>query len=523
MQRRLPSTPPNLPGFSYLRVLGSGGFADVFLYQQDLPRRQVAVKVLLAEIVNDQVRQLFQAEANLMASLSSHPSILTVFQAGVSADGRPYLVMEQCSPALSQRYRVEPLGVPEVLQVGITIANAVQAAHQAGMLHRDLKPSNILVTRYGHAVLGDFGIAATVSDARTVEAIGLSIPWSAPEVLLDEVSGSVASEVWSLGATIYSFLAGHSPFEIPGAENSSAQLISRINKARVPALDRVDVPSRLELVLQRAMSRRPELRQGSVLELIRELQSVETELGLLPTRLEVADEDWAGEFGVDDDDRTRISAVNSINAYQEPRRRRVKQAPRGRRSTGALADTSGARGRVGSDGSGDSAGRGGTARGTSRGTARGPLPGSRRRSVLVWALVAASVVIVVLAVAMASALSHQAAPGLPTVSNVSGELRDGMVVFGWADPGITQGDSYVVTLRTGESSIQKGTEFGVDPHGQARVCASVAVNRDGRTGSASGEKCVDTGGSVTGSATGRATGSAPHSVTHGDTRGGDAS
>ncbi|MEC5148624.1 serine/threonine-protein kinase [Cryobacterium sp. GrIS_2_6] len=512
MQRRLPSMPPNLPGFSYLRVLGSGGFADVFLYQQDLPRRQVAVKVLLAEVVNDQVRQLFQAEANLMASLSSHPSILTVFQAGVSADGRPYLVMEQCSPALSQRYRAEPLGVPEVLQVGITIANAVQAAHQAGMLHRDLKPSNILVTRYGHAVLGDFGIAATVSEARNVEAVGLSIPWSAPEVLLDEVSGSVASEVWSLGATLYSFLAGHSPFEIPGAENSSAHLISRINKARVPAIGRADVPSRLELILQRAMSRRPESRQGSVLELIRELQSVEGELGLLPTRLEVADEDWAAENGVDDDDRTRISAVNSINAYQEPRRRRVNQAPRGRRSAaGALADTSGARSPSGFDASAGTAGSVGTARGTSRSTARGSVQGGWRRSALVWALVAASVVIVVLAVVTASALSHQATPGLPTVSNVSGELRDGMVVFGWADPGIAQGDSYVITLRTGESSIQKGTEFSVDPHGQARVCVSVAVNRDGRTGGASGEKCVDAGGSVTGSARGDLT------------RGGDAS
>ncbi|TFB90801.1 serine/threonine protein kinase [Cryobacterium algoricola] len=507
MQRRLPSTPPNLPGFSYLRVLGSGGFADVFLYQQDLPRRQVAVKVLLAEVVNDQVRQSFQAEANLMASLSSHPSILTVFQAGVSADGRPYLVMEQCSPALSQRYRTEPLGVPEVLQVGITIANAVQAAHQAGMLHRDLKPSNILVTRYGHAVLGDFGIAATVSDARTVEAIGLSIPWSAPEVLVDEVSGSVASEVWSLGATLYSFLTGRSPFEIPGSENSSAQLISRINKARVPAIGRPDVPGRLELILQRSMSRRPESRQGSVLELIRELQSVEAELGLLPTRLEVADEDWAGESGVDDEDRTRISAVNSINAYREPRRRRAQPAARGRRSTaGALADTSGPRGTAGSDGSAGSLGTGGPSRDSGRGTARGSVPGSWRRSALVWALVAASVIIVVLAVVTASALSHQATPGLPTVSNVTGEVRDGMVVFGWADPGIAQGDSYVVTLRTGESSIQKGTEFSVDPHGQARVCASVAVNRDGRTGSASGEKCVDTGGSVTGSARGGVSG-----------------
>ena len=109
MARRLPSQPPNLPGFSYVRVLGSGGFADVFLYEQNMPRRQVAVKVMLAEVVTSQVKQMFQAEANLMAQLSTHPSILTVYQASVSADGRPYLVMELCSAAIGQRYRTEPL------------------------------------------------------------------------------------------------------------------------------------------------------------------------------------------------------------------------------------------------------------------------------------------------------------------------------------------------------------------------------------------------------------------------------
>ena len=107
MARRLPSQPPVLPGFSYIHVLGSGGFADVFLYEQNMPRRQVAVKVMLSEVVNDQVRQMFQAEANLMAQLSGHPAILTVYQAGVSADGRPYLVMELCS---AQPQRALPPG-----------------------------------------------------------------------------------------------------------------------------------------------------------------------------------------------------------------------------------------------------------------------------------------------------------------------------------------------------------------------------------------------------------------------------
>jgi serine/threonine protein kinase len=182
VSRRLPSQPPVLPGFSYVHVLGSGGFADVFLYEQNMPRRQVAVKVMLSEVVNDQVRQMFQAEANLMAQLSAHPSILTVYQASVSSDGRPYLVMELCSSSLSERYRREPIPVPEVLRIAIKIGSAVETAHQAGVLHRDIKPSNLLQTAYGHPVLSDFGIASTLGAQQQEESVGLSIPWSAPEV-----------------------------------------------------------------------------------------------------------------------------------------------------------------------------------------------------------------------------------------------------------------------------------------------------------------------------------------------------
>ncbi|MBC7443372.1 MAG: serine/threonine protein kinase [Ramlibacter sp.] len=471
MARRLPSTPPNLPGFSYLRVLGSGGFADVFLYQQNMPRRQVAVKVLLAEVVTDHVRQLFRAEANLMAQLSSHPSILTVFQASVSADGRPYLVMEYCSSTLSQTYRVEPLSVPETLRVGIKIASAVETAHQAGVLHRDLKPSNILVTAYGHPVLSDFGIAATLGEAEKSDAIGLSIPWSAPEVLLNESAGSVASEVWSLGATLYSLLAGHSPFELPGPDNGSAQIIARIQKARIPALTRTDVPARLERILATAMSRRPDQRQRSVLELIRELQSVEAELGLAQTPLEVAMDGWATHTLTDQDDKTRITAITSIDAYGGRRRR--KSAPAG--------------------GPPRSATRSGTGTGTPGDTVTS-LTRTRNRALTLGALLAAAALILGLAATTVAFLVRGTGTVIPVVSDVSGTLRNGTVVFSWADPGVSEGDNFVVALRTGESSIQRGTEFEVDPQGEVRVCATVSVSRDGQAGAPSGEKCVDTTG-----------------------------
>ena len=93
---RPPSEPPALPGFSYLHPLGAGGFADVFLYEQQMPRRKVAVKVLLADRLTTGAAQEFTDEANVMAMLSTHPAIVTIYQAGVAGDGRPYLVMEYC-------------------------------------------------------------------------------------------------------------------------------------------------------------------------------------------------------------------------------------------------------------------------------------------------------------------------------------------------------------------------------------------------------------------------------------------
>ena len=100
MTRRLPSAPPLLPGLDYVRPLGSGGFADVFLYQQDMPRRQVAVKVLPIGERDPDLLRMFNAEADVLAHLSAHPAIVTVYQAGISADGRPYIVMEFCPGSL---------------------------------------------------------------------------------------------------------------------------------------------------------------------------------------------------------------------------------------------------------------------------------------------------------------------------------------------------------------------------------------------------------------------------------------
>lgn len=300
MASRLPSSPPVLPGFAYVRPLGTGGFADVFLFEQHLPRRQVAVKVLLEDVVDEGVLRMFNSEADVMARLSAHPSILTIYQASVSSDGRPYLVMEYCPTSLTTRYRRETIPVAEVLQLGVKIGSALETAHRAGLLHRDIKPSNVLVTAFGAPVLSDFGIAAAVG-GRADEVFAMSVPWSAPEIVDERVSGSIASEVWSFGATLYSLLAGRSPFEAPGRDrNSREQLKARIRRAGYHQIARADVPASLQSVLARAMSRDPHDRQATVAEVVHELQLVQQELGLFPTPHEIAAEEWAAAGGAVD-------------------------------------------------------------------------------------------------------------------------------------------------------------------------------------------------------------------------------
>jgi serine/threonine protein kinase len=294
MAKRTISTPPVLSGYSYVRPLGSGGFADVFLYEQDMPRRVVAVKVLVSDAIDPQVLRTFNTEADIMARLSTHPSIVTIYQASISADGRPYFVMEYCPDTMSARYRKAPLSVASVLDAGVRVASALETAHRSGLLHRDIKPSNLLISSLGNPVLADFGIAAALSDDDESEVFAMSVPWSSPEVLQERTTGTVASEIWSLGATLYTLLAGRSPFELPEREkNTRDKLSARIVKAHYLPVGRPDVSARVEAVLAKAMDRDPAKRQESMYALAEELRWAQYDLGIAPTSLEVAAHEWA--------------------------------------------------------------------------------------------------------------------------------------------------------------------------------------------------------------------------------------
>ncbi|MDQ6657903.1 MAG: protein kinase [Actinomycetota bacterium] len=524
MSRRPPAPPPTLPGYAVSKLLGSGGFADVYLYDQQLPRRSVAVKVLVPGLADGELLEQFDAEANLMAALSTHPAIVTIHQAGISAEGRPYLVMEYCSrPNLSARYRAERIGVPEVLRVGVRLAGAVETAHRAGILHRDIKPANVLTTDFGHAVLSDFGISVQSTTARAQSlggaSVGMSIPWTAPEVLAQEVGGDERADVYSLAATLYTVLARRSPFDRPGGSNSSADLIGRIRSAPLPPLGRSDLPAGLERALARAMDKNRAARYATALDFGRALQQIEGELRLAPTPIDVLDEHLAtADEELRDTPATRIRALTVIEPealqakgfapplpgglagpppmeiprYQLPTgQQRGKQLPRSPRGWHGQA--------------------------LPAGNSAGPAPqtaGSQRRSpvplLVAGSLFAVAVALVTVLIATRGAGSGpqpvQQGTGLPSGSHLAAvppppsavqdlavTVSDGKAMFSWHNPN-TDAGLYYQWKRTdaaaGEDSKVHNTDASTITIPAASACIQVRVINQSGQPSDPADKCT---------------------------------
>jgi predicted ATPase/DNA-binding CsgD family transcriptional regulator len=272
-------------GLNDATEVGRGGFGIVYRCRQPSLDRTVAVKVLTADLDGDNLDR-FLREQRAMGRLSGHPNIVNVLQVGVTATGRPYLVMQyhpQDSLGAHIR-RSGPLSLAETLRIGVKLAGAVETAHRAGILHRDIKPANILLTEYGEPQLGDFGIARMSGGFETTSgSIPMSPAFTAPEVLRGDPP-SVASDVYGLAATLFCAVTGHAAFERRSDERLVAQFV-RITNESVPDLRGDGLPDEVCTLLERAMAHLPADRPTSVAEFGEGLRNAQRACGFAVDRM----------------------------------------------------------------------------------------------------------------------------------------------------------------------------------------------------------------------------------------------
>ncbi|WP_007510539.1 serine/threonine-protein kinase [Pseudofrankia saprophytica] len=229
-----------IDGYSSFERVGGGGFSTVYRAYQEVFDRQVAVKVLHADLHDDDARRRFLRECRATGRLTGHPHIVTVFDAGTTRENRPYLAMEYFpGGSLGDSLRARgPLPVATAASLMLPIADALATAHQAGILHRDLKPANILLRGPADPVLSDFGIAG-VFDAESAATMSTAYTpgYAAPEVLSGDQLGP-AVDLFAFGATLFALLTAGPPF--PG--KLVFQVLPRILAGDMAPLDSPDLP-----------------------------------------------------------------------------------------------------------------------------------------------------------------------------------------------------------------------------------------------------------------------------------------
>lgn len=271
VQRSFDVSPGSTIGaYRIVKQIGEGGIGTVFLAEQSEPvRRSVALKVIKLGMDTQQVIQRFEAERQALA-LMNHPNIARVFDAGTTAIGRPYFVMELVEGVpISDYCDSNQLDIKARLALFVQVCQAVHHAHQKGLIHRDIKPGNVLVSTVDDqpvAKVIDFGIAkATGAQARDKtlftqdkQLIG-TIEYMSPEQAEGSLDIDIRTDVYSLGVVLYELLTGRTPFEgsdLRSKAYGEMQRIIRETEPQKPSTRLSKLDTLAELARQRGINPR---------------------------------------------------------------------------------------------------------------------------------------------------------------------------------------------------------------------------------------------------------------------------